>query len=199
MLVSINIFILLPAIVIGLIYGIDFRTVFDVNQELMLIEVYVFKRLRVARLRARVYADHIYVKFLTTPYRKLSWLIKRFDKNSTKSNIVSQSADKKGVSQADIITPIRVKSLRINMIVGTDDAFLTSFIWSGAGMLLGVLDEVVSNRLKIKKYRTQFKPNYYGNEFAMDVALSISFREIMRIVSVMKGKKKVRAKCRKTK
>lgn len=193
LIISINIIVLLPVIIIGILLGIDFRTVFDVNQDIMLIEVYIFKRLRIARLNARVFADNLYIKFLRTPYRKVSWLIERFDKKSTKPNSMSNINENVGKMQDKVIAPIKIKSLRINVILGTEDAYLTSILWSAIGLLLGTFDEVVSKRLEIKNYTTHYKPHYYGNEFVFDIALRISVWEIFKIVSIFKGKKKVRS------
>lgn len=162
--------------------NIELRAVFGVNQEIIAIEAYIFKRFRIARLNGYVHDGELYFKFKRKPYRKVSRLMDKLGsrrKSKTEEIYANGQTENK---KAEKSAPVKIKDLRINVTIGANDAMTTSFLWSAVAVLASGLDHLVKKYVKIDKYNAFYRPRYDGSDLLVDIHAKIGMGEVLRLI-----------------
>ncbi|HHW49283.1 MAG TPA: DUF2953 domain-containing protein [Clostridiaceae bacterium] len=77
----------------------------------------------------------------------------------------------------------RLKELRLNVVIGTDDAALTGLIGGMVWSIIGILDSYLSNKFISYKKHINVKTNFSNKEFKVDFycIFAIRFVHIIRV------------------
>lgn len=177
--------------------SIDFRTVIDIDKNDFVVEVMLFRRLRLLRFKIVLVDGAFYIKTLRRPYRSVEYLTS----SNKKVNKVTHKKNKK-IDIGELYAALthhkmRLEQLRVYINVGGDDSLVTSMIWGGAETVATIALALSSKILESENVSILVKPEFKSADFVADTLIKVRIGSILNtlfsIAIIMHRNKKTAA------
>lgn len=166
--------------------SIDFRTVIDIDKNDFVVEVMLFRRLRLLRFKIVLVDGAFYIKTLRKPYRSVEYLT---NSNNKVEKVTRKESKKKDIGElysALIHHKLRLEQLRVYINVGGDDSLVTSMIWGGAETVATIALALSSKIIESENVSILVKPEFKSADFVADTLIKVRIGSILNtLFSIM--------------
>lgn len=166
--------------------SIDFRTVIDIDKNDFVVEVMLFRRLRLLRFKIVLVDGAFYIKTLRKPYRSVEYLT---NSNNKVEKVTRKESKKKDIGvlySALIHHKLRLEQLRVYINVGGDDSLVTSMIWGGAETVATIALALSSKIIESENVSILVKPEFKSADFVADTLIKVRIGSILNtLFSIM--------------
>lgn len=177
--------------------SIDFRTVIDIDKNDFVVEVMLFRRLRLLRFKIVLVDGAFYIKTLRRPYRSVEYLSNINNKVEKVTRKKSKKIDIVELYTALTHHKLRLEQLRVYINVGGDDSLVTSMIWGGAETVATIALALSSKILESENVSILVKPEFKSADFVADTLIKVRIGSILNtlfsIAIIMHRNKKTAA------
>lgn len=166
--------------------SIDFRTVIDIDKNDFVVEVMLFRRLRLLRFKIVLVDGAFYIKTLRRPYRSVEYLT---SSNKKVNKVTRKESKKKDIGELySALThhKLRLEQLRVYINVGGDDSLVTSMIWGGAETVATIALALSSKIIKSENVSILVKPEFKSADLVADTLIKVRIGSILNtLFSIM--------------
>lgn len=166
--------------------SIDFRTVIDIDKNDFVVEVMLFRRLRLLRFKIVLVDGAFYIKTLRKPYRSVEYLT---NSNNKVEKVTRKESKKKDIGELySALThhKLRLEQLRVYINVGGDDSLVTSMIWGGAETVATIALALSSKIIESENVSILVKPEFKSADFVADTLIKVRIGSILNtLFSIM--------------
>lgn len=166
--------------------SIDFRTVIDIDKNDFVVEVMLFRRLRLLRFKIVLVDGAFYIKTLRRPYRSVEYLT---SSNKKVNKVTRKESKKKDIGELySALThhKLRLEQLRVYINVGGDDSLVTSMIWGGAETVATIALALSSKIIESENVSILVKPEFKSADFVADTLIKVRIGSILNtLFSIM--------------
>lgn len=166
--------------------SIDFRTVIDIDKNDFVVEVMLFRRLRLLRFKIVLVDGAFYIKTLRKPYRSVEYLT---NSNNKVEKVTRKESKKKDIGvlySALTHHKLRLEQLRVYINVGGDDSLVTSMIWGGAETVATIALALSSKIIESENVSILVKPEFKSADFVADTLIKVRIGSILNtLFSIM--------------